>query len=131
MSKLVMCLDMDGVVHSYTSGWKGIDVIPDPPVPGALLFIKECIEEGWQVAIHSSRSEKPEGIEAMREWLAAWWGEAGFPADLLMFISYPISKPPAFITIDDRALTFTGDWSEFSPRKLKGFRSWTQKKKEG
>lgn len=129
MSKLILVLDFDGVVHSYTSGWKGIDVIPDPPVPGALLFIKECIEEGWQVAIHSSRSEKPEGIVAMKEWMSTWWG--GLPRDILEQITYPVSKPPAFITIDDRAVTFTGDWSEFSPRKLKGFRSWTQKKKEG
>ena len=31
MPKPILCLDFDGVVHSYTSGWKGADVIPDPP----------------------------------------------------------------------------------------------------
>ena len=39
--KPIICLDFDGVIHSYTSGWKGAAVIPDPPVPGALEFIVE------------------------------------------------------------------------------------------
>ena len=35
-------LDFDGVIHSYTSGWKGAGVIPDPPVPGAIDFLRIC-----------------------------------------------------------------------------------------
>ena len=29
MSKPILCLDFDGVLHSYTSGWRGAR-IPDP-----------------------------------------------------------------------------------------------------
>jgi hypothetical protein len=28
MGKPILCLDFDGVLHSYSSGWKGADVIP-------------------------------------------------------------------------------------------------------
>lgn len=39
--KQTVVFDFDGVIHSYTSGWKGATVIPDPPVPG----IKEAIKK--------------------------------------------------------------------------------------
>ena len=29
MAKPILCLDFDGVIHRYDSGWKGADVIPD------------------------------------------------------------------------------------------------------
>jgi hypothetical protein len=55
VSKPILCLDFDGVIHSYSSGWKGAAVIPDPPVPGALPFIVAAMEK-FTVAIHSSRA---------------------------------------------------------------------------
>ena len=41
----ILCLDFDGVIHSFTSGWRGAGIIPDPPVPGALDFIKDATGE--------------------------------------------------------------------------------------
>ena len=38
--KPTIVFDFDGVIHSYTSGWRGLEVIPDPPVDG----IREMIE---------------------------------------------------------------------------------------
>lgn len=68
MSIPILCLDFDGVIHSYESGWKGAAVIPDPPVPGALDFIAKA-SKNFQVAIYSSRSHQWGGRRAMKKWL--------------------------------------------------------------
>ena len=84
--KKILCLDFDGVIHSYTSPWRNARKIPDPPVDYAFRWIREfmvrhCIgeEAGWQVNIFSSRSRYKGGVEAMKKWMLAW----GFDAYLL------------------------------------------------
>jgi hypothetical protein len=67
-TKPILCVDFDGVVHSYTSGWKGATVIPDPPVPGALRWLWKATE-WFDVKIYSSRSRESEAVVAMREWM--------------------------------------------------------------
>ena len=127
MSKPILCLDFDGVIHSYSSGWKGADVIPDPPVDGAIPFIYIALGH-FRVAIFSSRSHQPGGLEAMQRWLIRY--EAQHPdahlwhADWTAEIEWPTEKPPAFLTIDDRALTFTGEWPEIET--LLAFKPWNK-----
>ncbi len=124
-----LCLDFDGVVHSYTSGWKGPRIIPDPPVPGAIPFMHDALNCGWDVCIHSSRSSAWFGRWAMRNWLyeqagMGYWhpspGEIG-----LCEVKFPLYKPAAFITLDDRALTFIGQWPDLEA--FKAFKPWNKK----
>ena len=63
-----LCFDFDGVIHSYTSGWQGIDNIPDALVNGALPMLYHYLEH-WKIAIFSARSSQPEGRAAMKTWL--------------------------------------------------------------
>ena len=125
MSKPILCLDFDGVLHSYTSGWKGADVIPDPHVPGALEFLSDAVKQ-FRVAIYSSRSGQPGGIEAMQAWLhdrvTNHWDVEG---EWLAEIEWPTEKPPALVTIDDRAVTFTGQWP--SVQSLLEFKPWNKR----
>ena len=71
MSKPILCLDFDGVIHSYANGWKGAHVIPDPPVPGAISFLLNALDP-FNVAIFSSRmrairgTRRRSGISAYR-----------------------------------------------------------------
>lgn len=67
-TKPILCIDFDGVLHSYTSGWQGASQIPDPPVPGAVEFLLEARQK-FTVAIFSSRSHQWGGKRAMKRWL--------------------------------------------------------------
>jgi len=132
MRKPILCLDFDGVLHSYTSGWKGADVIPDPPVSGAMSFI-DLASDHFTVAIYSSRSGQRDGIKAMKSWLKTHMRKAMGPDrtrcdDVLAEIQWPTEKPPAMVTIDDRALTFTGVWPDM--KSLREFQPWNKKKQE-
>lgn len=130
----ILCIDFDGVLHSYTSGWKGPTIIPDPPVPGAIAFLYEAIQH-FEVHIFSSRSHQEGGIEAMQDWLAEWeaaWiaaeksrGRPQMRTSLLLNIKWPTEKPSAHVTIDDRAITFTGEWP--SMEALRAFKPWNRR----
>lgn len=122
--KPIICLDFDGVLHSYSSGWEGADVIPDPIVPGAVEFLDRAVVE-FKVAIHSSRSCQPNGIPAMQFWLKLNLYRAMDQAradEILDLIQWPTEKPPALVTIDDRAMTFTGIFPSLS--QIKAFKPW-------
>lgn len=124
----IICLDFDGVIHSYTSGWKGVRNVPDGPMAGAIEFIHTLLNNGFEVAIHSSRSGQWGGRRAMRNWLRGHagnlWHEA--PGYLgLEDVKFPLFKPAATVSIDDRALTFTGVWP--SLQTLAEFKPWNKK----
>lgn len=61
-------VDFDGVLHSYSSGWQGARVIPDPPVPGAIEWLCRVLAN-FDIAIYSSRSHHWGGRMAMKRWL--------------------------------------------------------------
>lgn len=97
--KKTVVFDFDGVIHSYASGWQGIDVLPDQPVPGIREAIAEIRAAGYEVIVVSSRCVEPAGIEAIRKWL----DEYGIVVD-----DVTMHKPPADAYIDDRAIRFDG-----------------------
>jgi len=97
-----ICLDFDGVVHSYQSGWKGEDVIPDPPIHKVGLAIKR-LRKDYRVVIFSARCRTEEGCIAIEAWL----DKHSIEVDEVCR-----HKPPAHIYVDDRAVRFTGDWEE-------------------
>jgi hypothetical protein len=126
--KKVLSLDFDGVIHSYVSGWSGADQINDPPVPGALRFLAEAVDE-FDVAIFSTRNVQPNAIPAMQNWLLQhftdyYGGVEDYAKDTLAKIRFPMEKPPAFVGIDDRILTFEGLFP--SMETLKNFRPWNK-----
>lgn len=45
--------------------------------------------------------------------------------DVFCEIEWPTQKPAAFLTIDDRAITFTGEWPDINA--LLAFQPWNKK----
>ena len=127
--KPILCLDFDGVLHRYTSGWQGIDVIPDGPVPGATGFLASAVH-CFTVCIYSSRSRNEHGIRAMSEAIRSWLHadeELGPEEGDKVFwrLKFPVCKPSAYVSLDDRALTFTGTFPAVGT--LLAFRPWNAK----
>lgn len=115
-----LCIDFDGVIHSYLSGWQGATEIPDPPVKGAFEWLTMLARSGdWEVCIYSSRSKEAGAIEAMSDWMS----ERGMPSDVLGALTFAIEKPAAYLTIDDRAICFRGTFP--TPLEMRSFRPWT------
>ena len=129
MSKPILCLDFDGVIHSYTSGWQGDTVIPDPVVPGFFEWAEQAAKQ-FKLVIYSSRSKNPDAITAMQLWLYAQrkqWRAAGgmHETDEPLSFEFASEKPAAFVTLDDRAITFTGAWPDVAT--LRAFKPWNKR----
>lgn len=153
LRKPILCVDFDGVIHSYSSGWKGARVIPDPPVPGAIQFLIDALKV-FDVCIYSSRSRYFGGRWAIKRWLKKeyvslcinyekadptvlnhalesafadpWADEIDYSAGrFISSLKFPTKKPAAFLQIDDRAITFTGVFSD--PKELLKFKPWNKK----
>lgn len=131
MGKPILCLDFDGVIHSYTSGWKGVGIADDPPVEGTAEFLVEATKH-FKVSIYSSRSKSLRGRACMRRYMREHFnvpltfsGEHSWDF-LHEEMHYPWFKPSAFITIDDRALTFDGTWPTI--HALKTFQPWNKRR---
>ena len=115
--KPTIIFDFDGVINSYTSGWQGhAEIIPDPPVPGIKAAIEEIRKE-FRVVIVSSRCSHPGGIMAIKLWLQKY----GITVD-----DINATKPPAHITVDDRAITFDGHPETLLDR-INEFQVWNRK----
>lgn len=128
----IICVDFDGVIHSYISGWKGADVIPDPPVDGALDWIRDHLPipeaisamgpeyVGPEVVIYSARSGQSGGIKAMQAWFIKHGLHPAYIFDGIL--KFPKEKPAAFLTLDDRAICFTGKFP--TSVEMMSFQTW-------
>ena len=135
-NKQILVLDFDGVIHSYTSGWKGADIVPDEPVQGAIEAIIKYSDK-FNLHILSARSSQSGGIDAMKQWLynnlQIYFDNNyrtkveidALSKSILSSINWPTEKPPALVTIDDRAIQFTGTWP--SVDELTNFKPWNLK----
>lgn len=126
--KPILCLDFDGVIHSYERGWQGGEIYGSV-TPGFFDWLNQA-HRFFKIIIYSSRSKTEEGRAAMREWFSSQeylWLKDKNPSTGVYpegTISFAHEKPLAFLTIGNRALTFDGDWRKFDPSRLIQFKPW-------
>lgn len=111
LHKPLLCVDFDGVIHRYSKGFHDGSVY-DCPTAGALEFIYSAMEH-FTVVIYSARAVSEEGKQEIEEFMIRY----DFPD-----IEITSTKPAAFLTIDDRAITFNGFFPE--PESLLDFKAW-------
>jgi len=144
-TKQTIILDFDGVIHSYESGWKGAENIPDPPVLQAAEALVGYVDH-FTVAIFSSRTGQSGGVYAMKSYIVNQVLQPYFlglacertgDADrfdhkhahqqavkIVDQIDFPVQKPPAIVSIDDRAICFDGIFP--SPEEIQEFKPWNR-----
>ena len=125
MHKPIICIDFDGVIHDYKKGWQH-GVIYGDVVPGFFEWALEA-QKRFTLTIYSSRSKSAEGLMAMSFWLKEQierWKKTGARWDDAFCFEFAHEKPAAFLTIDDRAIRFEGDWSALHPDELLAFKPW-------
>ncbi len=110
-ARRTICLDFDGVLHSYRSGWCGSEVIPDPPIHGTREAVAR-LRQQYRVVVHSARCRTEAGLRAVQHWLH----KHEIAVDEVCE-----HKPPAHIYVDDRAVRFRGDW-ELLADEIRQFR---------
>jgi hypothetical protein len=113
-----ICVDFDGVLHAYTSGWKGATVIPDGPTPGAIKWLCDLAdplrdEDAFKIVVQSSRASSFWGWLAVRRWLRRqifehYGCDMVRADDIYASIKVTSKKPAALVYVDDRAWRFDG-----------------------
>ena len=115
-----ICFDFDGVIHSYISGWQGAENIPDAPVKGIKEVIDKLRETGNRVVVQSSRAQTEAGKQAIIKYLNK---------NNIIVDDVTSQKPAAFVYIDDRGLSFSGNTDGLFEAII-NFKSWQEKLKE-
>ena len=127
-----ICMDFDGVINSYVSGWIDAATIPDPPVPGAMRAIRSYVESPLSVAIYSARSAQPDGINSMRSYIdhhdAAI--RKSYDEPLVDKLLFPYHKPASKVYLDDRAIRFEGQFPT-DIALINAFATWNEAEKLG
>jgi len=118
----ILCLDFDGVIHDAREGWRDGEIY-GPVTKGFFAWAQQAEPLFRLLVFCDLRSSDQKLRDVMISWMFARAKEAKSTVDF----EFPYEKPPAFLTIDNRALTFDGNWLNFDPAKLKNFKSWQER----
>ncbi len=121
-----IAIDLDGCIASYNNGWMGENVFGEL-IPNCKENIRNLKSMGYKIIIYTSRLATKELEKHLTDngiYFDAIndnpWHEYKQPGDKRKVI--------ADIYIDDRAITFRGNWDEI-PKLVEKFKPWEMNNK--
>jgi hypothetical protein len=123
-ARKLIAIDFDGVLHScINNSYKGEALkIDNPPVPDSIKWLTALVNDSrFFVTIYSCRSKVLGFEKALHEWLL----KNGMEQKDINKISVSVTKPDAFLFIDDRNWKFNGKFPRIDD--LLTFKSWSEK----
>ena len=125
MEKRTICIDFDGVIHDYSSGWQGEDVFGQM-IPNADTGTSVLKQKGWTVIIFTTRKKTDE--------LEKWLKEHNITYD---YLNENPGQPDgtsgkimADVYLDDRGICFRGRWDSWLVREILDFEPWQEQQKK-
>ena len=126
--KPTICIDFDGVVHSYEHGWRNGEIYGT--VTKGFFEWAQKMKDHFTLVIYSSRSKDIDDRGNMYRWFRDRWNEwMRASQNVTLHIddfTFAHEKPSAFITIDDRCICFGGDWSKITAESIFNFKPWNK-----
>jgi hypothetical protein len=141
--KPTICIDFDSIINPYSKGWQDGALYETHIVPEFFTWC-EAAGKRFRLVVYSPRSRTPAGLSAMRAWVECCALNAGYnlPGHQILaaggtyylsaisgrdfVLEFAHDKPAAFLTIDDRAIQFRGDWAapELTMDAMEAFKPW-------
>jgi adenylylsulfate kinase len=109
----IICIDVDGVIATKNKKDKSIG----EPLKGSNKFLIKLHNLGWKIIIFSCRPKKM--LESYLKKHKLYYDEINENTD----INSKSPKPIADVYLDDRGLTFEGDFAEIL-NKIENFKPW-------
>lgn len=125
--KKILSVDFDGVIHDYTKGWDDGSIYGN--VTKGFWEWVIAVAPYFKLVVVSSRAKSRRDVSDMIHWFEdQWqlWLRANNTVMPMPDLEIWSEKPPAWATIDDRAIRFEGRWSDpaLSVEALKDFKPW-------
>jgi hypothetical protein len=109
-------LDFNGVIDDY-QGWKG-SATSYPPREGVEPFLAMLVTKGYRLIVCTASN-----IQQVKQWICRY--------NLDQYIEDVVNvKPPAIVYLDDRAVTFNGDFNKAYDDIVNFHTFWENKSEE-
>lgn len=102
-----VAVDLDGTIVEEQPGWAAKGVIGEP-LPGAMKALRELESLGWKILIHTARFAFPGDHARLKQTIEQHLRARGVPFHEV--VTGP--KPPADYYVDNRAVSFSGNWDQ-------------------